>query len=463
MALCAVRSVIVARVVTTAANKSRLRKRLRAYVDATILALEQELEWPRPFSAPLRLRELHLPRDYDQGTRRDLSDFLHESGVGERLRTTGHTWLWHYEPFAELFVQQYAARAIGHPEHDSKVFDRLFERAWAEIERGWVRLRQVLSVSGMPFPREGTRALPGFRARPYGLNTFGREIWSLLWIEYQRDRVSVWTHGAGTLIAHDLVFRKHRDETAFAYDILQSLEERSRQLVMALRLLFGGRVTIESVHTAQLSRFPLYPLMESPGRDRDVHSVTGRYMTRSEWARLRSLLAAVSGPVLASSGVSTLVPKFLDAYRWKDNRQNVIDLAICFESLFDVSEPELSYKLAARGATLLGGTDEARTAVANALKCLYDVRSELVHGKGARRTSPERRIVDTIHKALGTPHDARDFEDELRPLVQVTREFARRAIAARLMNAPAWPSSKDWNDLVLHHGAARQRRKELRI
>jgi hypothetical protein len=443
----------VSNTVPSLALKKQLREHLANYVAAAIAALEDQREWPRPFSAPLRLSELHLPRDF-YSLDKELRTFLHESGLRERLATTGHTWLWHREPFPDLFLEMYAAAVIGYPDHDRRAFSSLFARAWSELCRGTVTLRQVVSVSGVPFPRDRTRLAPGVRWMPYKLNTAGPGLWKLLLVDRQRDYPLIRPQGAGALIAHDVTFRKRRDDDAFALGVLDDLERRTRELALTLRLYFGDSVFVETLHTAQLSTFPLYPFMETRGRDSAVHSVSMRYLKPAELQNLRSTLALVDTSALRANGLETLVRRFQDSFRWQDNVQNVVDLAVCLESLFDIKAPELSYKLSTRVASLLGRTDDERLQISRRVLCVYNARSVLVHGPRTKKT-PEQEITESLKTLYGsTPLHANGFEDRLRPLVQDIRELIRRALTARLARPAAWPSESGWNELALSHRTA---------
>lgn len=448
----------------SAENRSHLRELLRRYVDAAIAVLEGEGEWPRPFSAPFRTTEIGFSSDLHRlGEERELVKFLHESGLRNRLQTTGHTWIWHHEPFIDLFLEQYAARSTGVKNYDRKKFAALFDHAWAEISRDTATLRQVVTVSGIPVAR-GKSRLPGIVFADYDMNSFGPRLWKLLGVEYQLTSVSVRPHGSGALVAHDLTYLKKADEDAFALRLLDAMQDRTRDLVLALRLQFGESIFVEGVHTAHLSNFPMFPFMETPGRDLGTHTMTSRYMKRSEWKALRTLVDAVTAERLRENGLETIARRFQDSCRWADNTENVIDLAVCLESLFDVNGPELSYKLATRAASLLARTDEERWRIARYLTACYDIRSELVHGKNPRsRKTVEERITKIVRDLFGAPAYEHGLDGELRQLVQAVRAIARKAITARVLRPAAWPREADWNELVLIHAKAESTRVALAL
>lgn len=122
-------------------------------------------------------------------------------------------------------------------------------------------------------------------------------------------------------------------------------------------------------------------------------------------------------------------------HRWHDSFLHsgmgadvFIDLGIGFESVF-VSDkaPEIRYRLALRGARLLGGeTVESRARMRRILETLYDLRSEAVH---------QGRIVGKIPPVVAPSagHLAMDGE-----------ELLRRAIIAMV-----YRGRDDWHELEL--------------
>ena len=94
----------------------------------------------------------------------------------------------------------------------------------------------------------------------------------------------------------------------------------------------------------------------------------------------------------------------------------ILDTATALEILFDLGSSELKYKLATRGARLLGHNDQESKSILKTLKTFYDQRSAIVHNGKATKSG---RIVATnlldvsglarrtLHKLLrdGQPSD----------------------------------------------------------
>lgn len=106
------------------------------------------------------------------------------------------------------------------------------------------------------------------------------------------------------------------------------------------------------------------------------------------------------------------------AYLRLNAEDRLLDLWIAFEALLlpDASG-ELSYRAAIRLAQLLGGTGEERRRAFNLARSSYNARSEVVHGKAPT--------------------------EDLSKMVEQTRELARRAIRAWLLDPPRNVQSLD--------------------
>ena len=106
------------------------------------------------------------------------------------------------------------------------------------------------------------------------------------------------------------------------------------------------------------------------------------------------------------------------AYLRLDPEDRLLDLWIAFEALLlpDVSG-ELRYRASIRIAQLLGGTSDEKRAAFNLARSSYNVRSEVVHGQASR--------------------------EDLSKIVEETRELARKAVKAWLLNPPEGVSSLD--------------------
>ena len=84
----------------------------------------------------------------------------------------------------------------------------------------------------------------------------------------------------------------------------------------------------------------------------------------------------------------------------------ILDTAIALEILYELQGPELTYKLATRGACFLGNNDKESKTILNKLKKFYNQRSAIVHNgkaKKSRRTVAEN-LADVSGFARRTLH-----------------------------------------------------------
>lgn len=112
------------------------------------------------------------------------------------------------------------------------------------------------------------------------------------------------------------------------------------------------------------------------------------------------------------------IRRFDAAYLRIDPEDRLIDLWIAFEALLlPDTAGELSYRAAIRLAQLVGQTAEDKRAAFNFARRSYDRRSKVVHGQPAK--------------------------DDLGKVVEETRELARKALRAWLLNGPRNASDLD--------------------
>lgn len=96
----------------------------------------------------------------------------------------------------------------------------------------------------------------------------------------------------------------------------------------------------------------------------------------------------------------------LSRYAWVPDRvmkiDKLIDLTISLESLLSTTsdKTEMNFKIATRGAWLLGDGFEKRKDWYNKLKEIYDFRSKIVHGKSlSLKTEEQKKLDDVINDA----------------------------------------------------------------
>jgi Apea-like HEPN len=72
----------------------------------------------------------------------------------------------------------------------------------------------------------------------------------------------------------------------------------------------------------------------------------------------------------------------------QDNKDKALDLGIAIESVLEVDQPDVSYKVRQRGTLLLGGTSDEKKDTFEHLKELYKLRSKVAHGSTLPPTVP---------------------------------------------------------------------------
>lgn len=105
---------------------------------------------------------------------------------------------------------------------------------------------------------------------------------------------------------------------------------------------------------------------------------------------------------------------------FKDPKDKLIDYMIAFEALFSEGSGDLRYKISLRAARYLGRTPEERSKLFELFKLAYDVRSDIVHGRGKIRKESKNKLRErygsndesTLIEKL-----AKDIEDLLRKTI----------------------------------------------
>ena len=97
-------------------------------------------------------------------------------------------------------------------------------------------------------------------------------------------------------------------------------------------------------------------------------------------------------------------------YPTEANRPNwdkVVDYVIAMETLFVPSKgPDVTYRLAVHGASLIClATSDHPTATYRALKCLYGLRSKIVHGGTSDVVKDARKFLTCVGRIIPNPND----------------------------------------------------------
>lgn len=186
--------------------------------------------------------------------------------------------------------------------------------------------------------------------------------------------------------------------------------EKFADVCSALRVFKSGRLGYQYITMEPAS---WTPIPGGPGWGPAAKTILGEVYELSEqevepflelWAHVESASAT------KRSEMDVPLARFNLGYVERDARERLIDYVIGFEALLLGSEGELSYRLALRGAAMLGKDAGQRQTVRDELKAAYNQRNKIVHGGrpqdpapiGKKKKGKEQqkvafgRLVDTV-------------------------------------------------------------------
>ncbi len=161
------------------------------------------------------------------------------------------------------------------------------------------------------------------------------------------------------------------------------LDETCQAVAAGLRLASSGRFSIFPLGWEQrygagaMGRLVLddtAPQWIGQGNQYVLDNEVADRLKRS-WTSLRRLLS--------SQGYYLRLPaqRLVDAGSRNRPDEAIIDYSIGLEALLTKGPGELSYRFAVRGATILGWEGGDKKALFDKLRCFYEIRSSIVHGK----------------------------------------------------------------------------------
>jgi len=124
-----------------------------------------------------------------------------------------------------------------------------------------------------------------------------------------------------------------------------------------------------------------------------------------------------------------------------------VDYVTAMESLLTANEPELSFQLATRMATLVGRSPKERQDVFDFMRKVYDIRSKLVHGEDPYKVLPlkVRGVEIELEEAIGRLHSY--SRDCLRHVADLSDAGLNKEQLLRLLNLAML--RKDIQDMVV--------------
>lgn len=227
-------------------------------------------------------------------------------------------------------------------------------------------------------------------------------------------------------------------DTDVGTGVHQRLADDAGAVAVALRLLKPGRVIARGVVIQQHNERSGASVPVSYGAPVGLGSPLE--LLDSEVDELRALWKKLQAAG-ANSVIDAAVRRFAYAGERHRTEDSVVDLVIAMEGLLladagrAAERGEMRYRMALRGAVLLGEDAAAKQRLHSFLKRAYDVRSALVHGG----TPPADRLKDESE----APTTLVEF-------TAATERVARQALRAaidRVADGRAWPPK--WDELIL--------------
>ena len=186
---------------------------------------------------------------------------------------------------------------------------------------------------------------------------------------------------------------------------LQHAESKLEQMCTAIRLVVDARIHFDEIHIWPKHWNPvatdlMLTLSLGPRRsDYQEFSVAHA----NEVSELLKRLEALAG----DGSLEQALRRFNFGYNRASNEDRIVDHLIAFESLLleknDMNE--LSYRLAHRGAALIGDDAQRRREVFHLLREAYTQRSRIVHGQKPRALVRVEGVSFTFDQLVGASED----------------------------------------------------------
>lgn len=385
-----------------------------------------------------------------------LQKYLQTSGLQKSLHNVGHTWFWHEEVFEWLFLERVIAEGTG-TTLDRKVFDRVFRRAEAELNRKSFRVRRITTIVGIPdlkrpigFSKEAILA-------PINFSTHHYELANLLGWRYQdKNRApSFWLDPDSRLLIQTRVVKKG-DNGKDLSNTREQMRDEARQIINTLKVSLDTTILAKHIFMSYLSSFPLLPIDHEEIEDTKGLSISvTNLIGKKEGSRIRSFYQFIgkkpSGGKQEPQFFLSAFDRFASSFRSSQLEQCIIDLIVSLEALFPVGD-ELRYRLAISVASVLGINDSERQNLYKKVFAGYKLRNAIVHGG-------RKNQIENVASAL------RDFFPELKnkstndtnkymgravwQLQKIVRSALRAYIHMRLNNpASEWLSTDEIEGLL---------------
>ncbi len=430
-----------------------------------------ELPYP-PYTSPRIAENLHCTQPLSRlKTYIQLKQYMDSSGLADQLHDIGHTWIWHEEVFAWLFLE-YVIQESGKRFLDKKAFDSVFRCAQAELSRPVFRLRRITVLGGIPKFKSPIILSPNMRLLPIDYPTSDYQVANLLGWQFHLNnrKPSFWVYPDSCLLIQDRIIRKGNHGQDFM-DYRQEVNKQTHDILSALKLSLDSIIFETALFVSYLSRFPLLPI--SYVETEQLTNVRVRMQKRNT-----PLLRKERGDIstcfhfidkLKSSSKPeppffyTALERFTSSFRITEVEQNIVDLTVSLEALLHTDPQELRRTLSTRVAFLLGRNQNERRHLYNKTMAGYGLRNHIVHGKVGLE-----KLEQYLKKHFPNPkyneNDGTEmyFGRALLELQNIVRRILRAYIYMRNRKTrAAWPKAQDFEELCFDERECRKIQVQL--
>jgi hypothetical protein len=223
--------------------------------------------------------------------------------------------------------------------------------------------------------------------------------------------------------------------------------------IAAIRLAKPGSPSLHCHAEFQISDFPLveplgYVVSRQGRRLYEKETIIGKsdyYSIRSIWKKLMKTGYGQPNmlPPDTTDRMDIAIGRFLRSYEIKNWFENLLDLTIALEALFQPTDnEELSHRISLRCAWLLTGDRRTEESIQDrtydCVRAMYRLRSAIVHG-----SSPKTKDIEKWISILARTKYERSKDWELRELaVESARGIVRRSIRACMKLSEKPPSNR---------------------
>jgi len=337
-------------------------------------------ELPRPpYDSPLIAGNVIFTHPLSKlNSHTQLQQYMHSSGLSNKLRDIGHTWFWHYEVFEWLFLECVIAESSG-TSLDIKAFDKVFRRASAEISRNSFHMRRITILNGLPKLSSTIELCKGVLLTP--VSSSGYDLARLLGSRFHnRNREpSLWVDSDNCLLIQDRLLSKGNHGSKLL-QLGEQLRTEADVVIKTLKLSLDTPICPKAVYSSYLSRFPLLPISHTEFEEySEISFSVQRPLTKAEILDIHRTFEFIQEKK-EPEYFETALSRFADSYRVRQVEQNIVDLIVALEAMLGVRVEELRRRLATNVAFLLGKNDGERQRFYRQVSAGYRLRNTIVHG-----------------------------------------------------------------------------------